>query len=744
VSGLILNARAYDDRIVGEARFDKLRNVPRCWFRFIFLFCSLGCTSPPKPTKVADSKITTTIRDPSVLTQHNDNLRSGANLNEFQLDTSNVNPGSFGLLYSRQVDGYVYAQPLYVRSVAIAGSGEHNVLIVATEHNSVYAFDADDPAASDPLWQVSVGPSMPSDDIRTDDDPTFRCHDLTPEVGITATPVIDASSQTIFVVAKTEEAGAFFYRLHALDLGSGGERPNSPVTIAASVPGTGWNSSDGRVSFDPYRQLNRPGLLLSNGFVVLAFGSHCDIGPYFGWVLAYDAVTLEQTGAYADTANGGAGGIWQAGGGLAADSYGKIYLMSGNGSNDGPAAASFPDPNVMNLGNSFIALSASQTQGLSAIDWFTPHDIQTLNDQDLDLGSSGLLLVPWTNLLVGGGKEGVFYVLNRDQLGGFTELDTGAAQAPFLAANGHIHGSPVYWNSSQGAWMYVWSEEDYPKAFAFDGTRFDPNPGQNTNVAIVHGMPGGMLAVTADGNTPASGVLWASHPYDQDANQMTVTGILRAFDAGDITRELWNSKMSPEDDVGNFAKFCAPTVADGKVFLGTFSGVVRVYGLRSTTEPQRAQIEVPGLKSELYDSSGQVNQLDVDQWNWYLSNIPSVAASGVVLPAPEDLGITDRTTLLRLNEYWSDLESRMIVYDAESELFDLGRFELAVRSAAGDPLTLSFDQWNYYSERVTGKPGPAPEAVGLSPALRGDPITIQAWLTLLDRGHLAMDYALAL
>jgi hypothetical protein len=363
----------------------------------------------------------------SVLTQHNDVSRTGANLKETSLNTFNVKVNQFGKLFERLVDGQIYAQPLYVSNLSIPNQGSHNVVYVATMHNSVYAFDADNPNASTPLWQRNLGPSVPPTDLGS------GYLDIQIEIGITSTPVIDLSSQTLYCVAKTKENSAYFQRLHALDITTGQPKSGSPVVIAASASGTGDGSINGTVSFNPLRHLNRPALLLLNGAIYLAFGSHGDRDPYHAWVLSYNATTLQQMAIFNGTANGSRGGIWQAGQGLAADANSYIYLITGNGTFDHNVGGP-------NLGMSFIKLS---TPGLAVADWFTPYNVSSLNSSDSDLGASGPLLIPGTNLVLGGGKEGVFHLLNRDMMGHFNAGSNAQIVQNFKATVGHIHGSPI-------------------------------------------------------------------------------------------------------------------------------------------------------------------------------------------------------------------------------------------------------------------------------------------------------------
>ncbi|GHF72938.1 hypothetical protein GCM10010218_62670 [Streptomyces mashuensis] len=518
-----------------------------------------------------------TARPPAcVTTQHNDNLRTGANLLETALHPGSVGPGTFGKLFTRAVDGHVYAQPLYVPADRLPGGHGRNVVYVATMHNSVYAFDADDPAAAAPLWHASLGPSapLPDPDIGP---PGYR--DIAVEVGILGTPVIDTGRQVLYAVAFTKDADGHHHTLHALDLATGRAALGGPVRIAATVPGTGEGSSSGRITFRSHRQIQRAALTLANGQVYVAFASYGDRRPYHGWVLGFDAGTLAPTGAYVTTPGTGLGGIWQAGQGLAVDEQGYVYFLTGNGGFR---------PDGSELGDSVVKLRPD----LTLADWFSPHDNAALDAQDADLGSAGPLLLPGTRLLVAGGKAGRFYLLDRDAMGHFRpDADSQIPQSfAVVEPDGHshhIHGGPVHWDFPGGPWIYVWPENGALRAYRFTGTRFDPTPvsvSTTTDPTGVPGgsagMPGGFLSVSAHGSDTASGLLWASHPYKDDANQAVVTGVLRVYAAADLTRELWNSTLdAARDDVGLFAKFTPPTVADGKVHLATFSGAMHTYGL---------------------------------------------------------------------------------------------------------------------------------------------------------------------
>ena len=514
----------------------------------------------------------------AVLTQHNDNARTGDNLRETLLNTSSVNVHRFGKLWTRYVDGYLYAQPLYVPNVRIPGHGLHNVIYLATAHNSVYAFDADDPKAILPFWRVNLGPSIPADEVYT-----TKWTDMRVEIGITSTPVIDPSTNTIFVEAKTKEHGTYVHRLHALDITTGAERPSSPVEIKASVRGTGMASVNGVVTFDPVKQLQRPALLLANGTVYLAFGSHADSPPFHPWILGYDAHTLVQTCVFNGTPNGDEGSIWQAGMGMASDPAGNIYAMTGNGTFDANTGGA-------DYGDSFLKLSP-QPGGLKVADYFAPYDQQSMNDNDLDVGSSGPMLIPGTSLLLGGSKNGWLYLMRQNNLGHYQPKDDSQIVQSFPITHGNCHGSPVYWNGPGGPQVYIWPELAHLMAFRLTGGKFTEAPASESAVTVPDGMPGAFLSVSADGSRAGTGIVWSSAPYDANANWETVPGILRAYDASDLTHELWDSKMNPaRDDLGMFAKFCAPTVVNGKVYLSTFSKQLQVYGLLGSAIPAISQV----------------------------------------------------------------------------------------------------------------------------------------------------------
>jgi hypothetical protein len=575
-----------------------------------------------------------------VTTQHNDNARTGANLQEWVLTTCkvegtcNADGKKFGKLFELAVDGDIYSQPLYVQGVNTP-KGPKNVVFVATMHNTVYAFDADQKGDGKPIWAQPLEPAVQLDG---NGDFCQNVRDVVQkEIGIIGTPVISTSLGALYVVTFTggTPQSGYRYFLHALDIGTGREKFGGPKLIA----------EDG---FNSYLQMQRAALLLSNNIVYVAFGSFGDCNDdakkvaFHGWLFGFDAVSLARLRAvFNTTKNAGQGGIWQAGQGPAADATGNIYLISGNGDFDKTNPPS-------SVGNSFIKLG----QGLNFIDRFTPWNSKYLSDNDLDLGSGGALLLPSTDLLVGGGKEGKLYLLRRTDLGGFSfsEEDekkrivqsfTGTREqcknwdrdafpdnncgdlSPAKNSQGgyyHIHGSPVYWNGTEGPFLYVWGEADKLRRFRFVNGKFDSDhPIESAVTTPTRSMPGGVLSLSANGaNRAAPAILWATHPTgcvpgpgdDRtdpakwcDTNVGVFPGTLRAIDASTL-RELWNSDQNPDpiDRLGYVAKFTPPTVANGRVYVATFAdprvrdckidackAKLVVYGLKNETTARRKQ-----------------------------------------------------------------------------------------------------------------------------------------------------------
>lgn len=501
----------------------------------------------------------------NVLTGGYDNGRTNSNLSEGQLTPAVVRPGTFGKLFSLAVDGQIYAQPLYVQNVAIPNQGTHNVVYAVTMHNSVYAFDADAP--STPLWTVNLGPSVPTSLYSNDIDGDYT--DIQPENGILGTPVIDPASGTIYAVAATWEGGKFLYRLHALDITTGAEQPNSPVVITAQVPGAGDGSTDGVLAFNPGQHLQRPALLLLNGNVYAAFGSHGDADPFHGWIIGYSAANIQnQVSVFNPTPNGGGGSFWQSGRGLTADDAGNIYAVASNGTSD--LQTNFAD-NVLRLDPSATKLA----------DWFSPYNVQDLNDSDSDLGTTGAMLLPGTNLLVTAGKQGVIYVLDKTNLGHSASGDSGVVQRIDTGASLIFNMS--CWNRPDGLFLYLHTVNAPVTAYRLQNGKLSTTP--VATAANGFPVPFNGLTLSANGVTPGTGVLWAYAPSGSPHSP----GVLHAYDAETLV-ETWNSTQSDADAVGGYIKFVNPTVANGKVYLPTSSNQLLVYGLKTSNAASQTPV----------------------------------------------------------------------------------------------------------------------------------------------------------
>lgn len=516
----------------------------------------------------------------NVLTERYDNARTGANLFETQLKRANVNSSQFGKLWTYAVDGSVFAQPLYVSGVSIAGVGTKNVLYVVTMNDVVYAFDADSAAT---LWSrdlrnpaAGIGP-VPIVDL-TGNQNTLN---IVGSVGIESTPVIDSTSGTLYLVARTKENTSYFQRLHALDITTGVERTSSPTTLRGAVNGSGDGGST--VSFNPRSGNQRASLALANGQIYIAWSSHEDFGSWHGWVMSYDKTMLNQTGIFCVTPDGLNGGIWMGGRAPAVDAAGNVYYMVGNGDWDGTS----------NFGESFVKLGWPPPAGrLQVLSYLTPGNwLQLIGPHDIDLGSSGPLLVPPSNpsYIVGGGKESLLYLTSIAALGGLlpnSSVQTITVNTPDPNySNDHyiLSGGPVYWDrgNATGPWLYVWADNDFLKAYHFNGSTFDTTPAMSTTVSQPHG--GGVMTLSADpGGTPGSGIIWASMPARDNGDHGLVHGLLRALDADNLSTELWNSDQNPQDNMGYWPKFSAPSVVNGRVYMASFSGYVSVYGLLPT------------------------------------------------------------------------------------------------------------------------------------------------------------------
>jgi len=528
------------------------------------------------------SEPTTDTRPPrnpqtvSVLTQHNDNTRAGWNANETALTTRNVNLPHFGALFSLPVDDHVYAQPLVVGSVAIANPSR-NVVYVATVNNTLYAYDGDDGRR---YWQRNfTAPGMRPPRAT---DMTGACggnyNNFAGNIGIVGTPVIDAARQVVYFVARsTSGSGTFVQDLHAVSIVSGSDVAGSPVRVTATASGNGDGSVNNVIAFDAQTQDQRQALTLVNGTVYVTYSSHCDWGPYHGWILGYDAATLQQRAVYSDTPNGSAGGLWESGMGMAADAQGSLFVVTGNGTvGDGG------DPtNLTNRGHSALKLTPSGST-LQVSSYFTPADYQAANDADLDYGTMGSLLIPNSSYFFTGSKDGTLYLLNKDDMGGVSSTNQVQQVIP-LGSSANMHCQAAYYQGGTQEFVYVWSENDVLRAIPFDrgSNLLDRSREIHFTAGGPTGQSGAVLSVSSNGATAGTAILWAAYASTGDAESVVTPGILRAFDAMDVTRELWNSQQNPaRDGAGTYAKFSAPTIANGHVYLPTFSNKVVVYGLQ--------------------------------------------------------------------------------------------------------------------------------------------------------------------
>jgi hypothetical protein len=505
----------------------------------------------------------------SVATYHNDNGRTGQNTHETVLTPANVNSRQFGKRFAQKVDGFVYAQPLYLANVTVPGKGLHNVLYVATAHDGLYAFDADDNLGQNasPLWQVSF--INPPKVIPVSVSDVGGCNNIYPEIGIIGTPVIDRSTGTLYVVAKTRESGNIVQRLHAIDVKDGSEKFGGPVEIYATYPGTGDGSVNGVITFDPLAQNQRPGLLLQDDKVYIGWASHCDFFTYHGWIMAYTA-QLAQVGVWNTTPNGGLGGVWQSGAALAGDSAFSTYFATGNGTFD-----------HRDFGDSIVKLSTPVNGSFSVLDFFTPYNQAFLNAGDVDLGSGGVLLVPdqptspHQHLLLEGGKEGTIYLVDRDNMGHFNPHNNDQIVQSLVAAVGGMWSMPAWWNNT----AYFAGTGDALKAFAFDPKSglLSPVPVSQTSVAFSYpGSP----AISSNGRT--NGIVWliqGDKYYDTNGNPGHGPEALYAWDANNLSNLLYSSQQLPGRDwLGQAMEFEVPTIANGKVYVAA-KRQITVYGL---------------------------------------------------------------------------------------------------------------------------------------------------------------------
>lgn len=550
----------------------------------------------------------------AVTTYHNDNARTGQNLNETVLTPANVNVNSFGKLFSYRLpdDSFVYAQPLILPNVNLPGQGKRNVLFIATSHDVLYAFDADGIDES-PLWSADLAASVGGIPVPAGD---VLGVGLAPELGISSTPVIDIQSGTIYVVAFTKEEGRYVQRLHALDVATGQEKFKGPVEIDASVPGSGDGGNV--VTFNPATQNQRPALLMSQGQIYLGWGSFDDNPVYHGWVISYDAHTLKQTAVFNSTPDGDSGSTWILGS-LTADQSGQVYTVTGNGT------VSTPDGG-QDFGESFIKL----TSGLKVADFFTPFNFDSLNADDIDVGSGGPLLVPdqpdsSRHLMIGTGKEGRIYLMDRDNLGQFQPDGDQIVQEIPNAFSGCVFnecmfGTPGYWKQN----VYFLPSGNSLQSYRLSHGLLSTTPASQASTAFEgHGAT---PSISANGGS--NGIVWAVRVDDSTAT--ADSALLYAYDASDVSRELYNtSQNSDRDDLGQGQNFIVPTIANGKVYVAA-RNQVSVYGLVATPIAQDFSLSVAPQTISLQSGSAAGSTLSVSGSGGFNARVTFSASS---LPA---------------------------------------------------------------------------------------------------------------
>jgi len=548
----------------------------------------------------------------NVLTYHNDNARTGQNLAETILNTSNVNVSTFGKLFVLAADGKVDAEPLYLGDVTI-GSSRHNVVYVATENDSVYAYDADTGTL---LWHVSA---LASGETASDN---RNCGQVTPTIGITSTPVIDPSSGphgTIYVVAMSKDSkGSYHQRLHALDVTTGAEEFKGPVAISATYPGTGAEGNGTTLTFNPAQHKERAGLLLLNGVIYLGWSSHCDIAPYNGWVMGYDESSLVQTQLLNFTPNGNDGSVWQSGAGMAADSSGNIYFLAANGTAD-TAVNGQGFPVSGDYGNAFLKLSTGGS--LAVADYFNEYNTVTESNSDEDLGSGGALVLPdmtdagnkiW-QLAVGAGKDRNIYLVNRANLGKYNGSTNNIYQQLTTPLAGGEFGMAAYFDGA----IYYGSVGDNLKRFAFVDAKLQATPSSKTNITFP--SPGATPSISADGG--ANGIVWAT--------ENTSPAVLHAYEAANLATELYNSNQAANgrDQFGTGNKFITPMIANGKVYVGTTTGV-GVFGLLPSSPGVSLSSTSLTFSDQLEDTTSAAQTVTLTNTGAASISISKIAATG--------------------------------------------------------------------------------------------------------------------
>ena len=541
----------------------------------------------------------------NVLTFHNDVARTGQNLSETILTPQNVTSSTFGKLFTVTMDGKVDAQPLYVSGLSIPGHGSRNVAFAATEHDSVYAFDADDGTV---YWRVSL---LQAGETTSDD---RGCGQVTPEIGITATPVIDLTagpSGTIYLVAMSKNGSSYYQRLHALNLVTGAEEFGGPVPVEASLAGSGDNSSNGTVIFDPKQYKSRPGLMLLNRVVYTSWGSHCDIRPYTGWLIGYGNTNLQQTSVFNFAPNGNEAALWNSGGAPAADAEGNIFVAVANGTFD-TSLNSSGFPSSGDYGNAFVKLTL-ENDVPTATDYWTMDNSVSESNGDIDLGSGGITLLPdledsngtIRHLLVGAGKDQSLWVVDRDNMGKYDSQANATIYQSFAnALPGGIYSSPAYFDGH----VYFGPVGSAIRAFNVTAAQLSGSPASMTPTS--YAFPGATPSISANGSS--NGILWAV--------ENSTPAVLHAYDATNIGTELYNSNQASggRDQFGAGNKFIVPTIANGRVYVGTTNSVA-VFGLFSapttTVTLQQVSVGADGTPWAI-NSAGQIFMYNGETGTW--------------------------------------------------------------------------------------------------------------------------------
>ncbi len=497
-----------------------------------------------------------------VPTYHNDNARTGQNLNETVLTTGNVNESKFGKIFTVSVDGYVYAQPLVLSNLSLPKLGTHNVLFVATEHDSLYAFDAD---SGQVLWHTTFINAKKG--ITTVPDSDTSCESISPEVGITGTPAIDTATNTMYVVVFTKENGSFVQRLHAISVITGLDVSGSPAVIQATAQGSGAGSQNGKISFNSLEELQRISLLVQNGVVEIGWASYCDDPPFHGWMMSYQETSLQQVGVWNTTPNGSDGGLWASGAGMAGDTEFNTFVATGNGTFD-------VNQKGIDYGDSIVRLAPGNLSQVA--DYFTPYNQNTMRLRDYDLGSGEALVLPdqtggpHVHLLVQAGKSESIYLVDRDNMGGYNPKNNNQIVQYLPTVVGRIFGMPAWWNNS----VYFSGAGDVVRQFAFNTTSglLSSTAVSQSPTAIKY--PGATPSISANGNS--NGIVWV---VDTSAYKSKGPAILHAYNAANLKSELYNTSQNAQrDDPGPAVKFMVPTIANGKVYVGSYHRV-SVFGL---------------------------------------------------------------------------------------------------------------------------------------------------------------------